>query len=204
MSTFFTIIGLMFFAAIVWGICKGVAESNQHKEQGQALASIPDFRPVVQFNGASGGAGVAIDPANNKFAITSRANTRVFSFTDLVAVEVLKNGSSLTKTNRGSQVAGAAVGAVLLGPLGLLLGGVTGSKRNIEKVDRLSLKIFTNDLVTPVHEVVFFGGPQSKPDSLLVKQGAQQLDEWHGRFQTILHMRTNTTNNAAPIPAIEI
>lgn len=204
MGTFFTIIGLLFLAAIIWGICQGIAQSNQQKEQGQALSSIPDFRPVVQFNGTSGGAGIAIDPANNKFAITNRANTRVFSFTDLVAVEVLRNGSSLTKTNRGSQVAGAAVGAVLLGPLGLLLGGVTGSKRNVEKVDRLSLKIFTNDLVTPVYEIVFFGGPQSKPDSLLVKQGAQQLDEWYGRFQTILHMRTNAPNSAAAIPAIEI
>lgn len=199
MGTFLTIIGLFFGAAIIWGIIQGVSQSTKHKEQGQALLAIPDFRPLVQFNGASGGSGVGIDPNNNKFAIITGKNTRVFSFADLVAVEVLRNGSSLTKTNRGSQVAGAAVGAVLLGPLGLLLGGVTGSKRNVEKVDRLSLKIFTNDLVTPIYEIVFFGGPQSKPDSFVVKQGAQQLDEWYGRFQTILHMRANASHaNVAP------
>lgn len=176
--------------AFIWGIISAIGNSQKAKEQGNALATIPDFKSAVVFKGAYGGAGVAIDAERDKFAISyGPNNTKVFGFADLVAVEVLRNGSSVHKTNRGSQVAGAAVGAVLLGPVGLLLGGLTGSKRSEEKIDRLSLKVFTNDLVNPVHEIVFFNIPKSKPDSLVVKQASQELDAWFGRFQTILHMR---------------
>jgi hypothetical protein len=69
----------------------------------------------------------------------------------------------MQKTNRGGQAVGAAVGAALLGPAGLLLGGLTGSKQNIEQVDKLSLKIYTNDLINPVHEIVFHNLSGSKP-----------------------------------------
>ena len=181
---------LIVIGVVIYSIVVAKNQANKAKEQGNALATIPDFKPAVVFKGAYGGAGVAIDAERNRFAISYGANnTKLFDFSNLVAVEVLRNGSSLHKTNRGSQVAGAAVGAVLLGPVGLLLGGLTGSKRSVEKVDRLSLKIFTNDLVNPAHEIVFFNVPKSKPDSLIVKQASQELDAWFGRFQTILHMR---------------
>lgn len=95
---------------------------------------------------------------------------------------------------------------VLLGPVGLLLGGLTGSKRNEERVKRLSLKLFTSDLHTPVTEVIFFDHPQGvKPDSLLVKTAAQQLDEWHGRFRTILqgNERATSPQRSSPPPQDE-
>lgn len=163
--------------------------ARKARQQGKALSNIPDFQPAIVFEGSSGNAGLALDPTNNKFAIARGAhNTKVFNFSDLVGVEVLRNGSSIHKTNRGGQVAGAAVGAVLLGPVGLLLGGLTGSKRSVQKIDRLSLKIFTNDLITPVHEIVFYNVPGSKPESKEVKRASQRLDSWHARFQTILAM----------------
>jgi hypothetical protein len=192
---------LFVIVGVGWGIISSIANAAKAKEQGNAFQAVPDFHPAVIFKGAFGGSGIAIDPQRNKFAISKGTHdTRTFSFSDLVAVEVLRNGSSVSKTNRGSQVAGAAVGAVLLGPVGLLLGGLTGSKRNVEKIDRLSLKVFTNDLVNPVHEIVFFNIPGSKPDSLAVKQGSQDLDAWHGRFQTILHMGAR----ASTAPQIEM
>jgi len=187
--------GLFWLIVIIGGaaaILSGVANAKKANEQGTALTTLPDFQPAVVFKGSDGGAGLAIDPTRNKFAISTGArNTKVFNFSDLVAVEVLRNGTSVHKTNRGSQLAGAAVGAVLLGPVGLLLGGITGSKRSVEKINRLSLKLFTTDLINPVHEIVFFAGPAMKPESLAVKQATTELDKWHGRFQTILQ-RANT------------
>ena len=81
-----------------------------------------------------------------------------------MAVEVCKNGTSLIKTNRGSQVAGAAIGAILLGPMGLLVGAVTGSKRKSEKINRLSLKIYVSDVLNPVREIVFYEGNPIKAE----------------------------------------
>ena len=190
-----TFIIVMIVLAIVGGILSVIADGNAQKSQTAALSTITGFKPVVSYGGGLYKAGVAIDPATNQFAIIHPGQQpKVFRFAQLVAVEVGRNGTSVTKTNRGSQVAGAAVGAVLLGPLGLLLGGVTGSKRNIEKVKCLSLKVYTNDLVKPIHEIIFLSDVNGfKPDSLVVTQASAQLDEWYGRFRTILEMRGGST-----------
>lgn len=197
MGTFWTVTGIFFALALFAGIMQSIGQSSKQKAQGQALALIPDFIPSVVLNGMSGGAGVAIDATRNKFAISNGPNhASVFNYSDLVSVEVLRNGSSVHQTNRGSQVAGAAVGALLLGPVGLLLGGLTGSKRSSEKINKLSLKIFTTDIVNPVHEIVFFNGPPSKPDGVLVTMASNELDAWHGRFQTIMRMGNLPQNSA--------
>jgi len=159
-------------------------------KKSRILKKIEGFSPTIVHQGGSTGPSVAIDATNNKFAIIyGRKNAGVFDFRNLIAIEICRNGTSIDKTNRGSQVVGAAIGAVLLGPIGLLLGGLTGSKRREENIKRLSLKLFTSDIKKPVHEIIFFDSPKGlKPESSLVKSAADELDEWHGRFKTILHM----------------
>ncbi|MCA1408239.1 hypothetical protein I6F26_29055 [Ensifer sp. IC3342] len=180
----------MLVLLVFWSFRLG---QQQREAQQTALAGLGDFTPSVTYTGVYGGAGIALDATRNKFAILNPlmgTETKVFDFADLVAVEVCRDGSSLQKTNRGSHAVGAAVGAALLGPAGLLLGGLTGSKRNIEKINKLSLKVYTNDLVAPVHEIVFHDVRGSKPESFIVKTAMADLDAWHGRFKTILQ-KTN-------------
>lgn len=185
-----TLIGIA-VAFFLW-ITRGVNQDiNLGKAQATALAAIPDFNPVVIYGGGTSKAGIAIDPLINKFAlIYSGEPARLFDFDQLIAAEVERNGDSVIQTDRGSQVVGATVGAFLLGPIGLLLGGATGSKRNITEIKRLSLKLYTNDILKPVHEIVFLDSSVGlKSDSLTVKKAALSLDEWYGRFRTVLAMK---------------
>ena len=139
------------------------------------IANLPAFQPAVRFDQPDRALSLLLDPESSQFVLAKQ------------------------KTNRGSQMMGAAVGGVLLGPVGLLLGGLTGSKRNEERVKRLSLKLFTSDLHIPVSEVIFFAHPQGvTPDSPLVKVAAEQLDAWHGRFRTILQ---GNERGASPLPS---
>ena len=156
-----------------------------------AIALIPDFTPTLTENLGFNRPSLSIDSDSKRFAvIPANLPPKVYDFHQLIAVEVERDGQSVTKSNRGSQVAGAAVGAVLLGPAGLLVGGLTGSKRQEEKVKRLTLKLYTNDLVSPLVEVPFLSDwTGHKVDSFVVKQAAKHADEWLGRFRTILHMQ---------------
>ena len=189
-------LGILVVAIIVALILHSMKAKKVKGSHETALAQIPDFKPAVHLGNSSDTPGIALDPQSERFAILHpNGELKLFKFSQLVAVDVEKNGVSLQKTNRGSQVMGAAVGAILLGPVGLLLGGLTGSKRNVEKVRRLSIKIFTDDLISPVTEIIFFNSPSgSDPNGFLVRTAAQLLDEWHGRFLTIIQ-RANPGQN---------
>ncbi len=168
---------------------------NPVKEMEKSLATMEEcigaldgFTPALRYDSVASQISVILDPDTNQFAIAAPGRpVRVSAFDQLVGVDVERNGSALQKTNRGSQMVGAAVGGVLLGPLGMLMGGLSGSTRNEETVKRLSLKLYTNDLHNPATEIVFFHHKAGlKPDAKPVKLAAQQLDDWSARFQTVL------------------
>lgn len=197
------LIWLAVIAVVVFtpfAIYDGRKRKSQNREMERQIESLPAFSPALRFVQPDMALGLFLDPESCQFAIVRpKQSPRLYGFDQLVAVDVERDGTSLQMTNRGSQMMGAAVGGVLLGGLGLLIGGLTGTKRNEERVKRLSLKLFTSDLHTPVTEVVFFDMPQGvKPDSDLIKLSAQHLDEWYGRFRTILQWKQQA---AAPSPA---
>lgn len=196
---FFGIVLLLLFLCSLPFIAKESSESRKLEDR---IGALPDFTPALRFDQPDRTLALMLDPDSGQFAVSTRSvPSRIYSFDQLVAVEVERNGISLQKTNRGSQAMGAAVGGLLLGPAGLLLGGLTGSKRNEERVKRLSLRLFTNDLHTPVTEVIFFDSASGMtPDSEPVMKAARQLENWHGRFRVILHGNQQAATPSAPAP----
>lgn len=104
-----------------------------------------------------------------------------YPWTAIATVEVLRDGGSITSTNRGSQVAGAAVGGILLGGVGLLVGGLSGSKRTQQTINEVAIKLIVDDRVNPVHTIPFFRFPGKglDPNHVMVKQTLAKLDHYH-------------------------
>lgn len=155
----------------------------------RGLAAVPGYEPCVVQSTGYNKPSISLDAVGERFAIAAPGEQpKVFRFNQLVAVEIEKNGQSITRTNRGDQAAGAAAGAILLGPAGLLLGGLSGSKRHEEMIKRVTLKIYTNDLLAPITTIHFLDSWSGfKADSFIVRTAANSADEWHGRFRAILH-----------------
>lgn len=153
----------------------------------RAIRNIPNFRSVV-FDSFETGCAIAIDPSRNQIAIRDRkGKIDRFDFSEIVGAEVVRNGQTVIKTNRGSQLAGAAVGGLLFGAAGAIVGGLSGSERVQEKIRKLSLKLYTRDLHRPIREVVAYEGHAMS--AFLHQSGTEKLDNWYGRMRVILESR---------------
>jgi hypothetical protein len=168
-----------------WGVA--AARSHLVDRAESAFATLENFEPAKKWINPLNGAGIAVDAGRSKLAlIEKRGKCSVLDFQNIVAVEVCKNGTSIIKTNRGSQVAGAVIGGALFGPVGLLVGALTGVRRKSEKINRLSLKIYVADVLNPAREIVFYEGTPIKAEGFVHNSAGSALEEWHDRLRVIV------------------
>ncbi|MDW6021647.1 hypothetical protein SAZ10_07695 [Mesorhizobium sp. BAC0120] len=165
----------------------------------EQLNAIPDFTPTVSYKSSMCKNAIAIDIEREKIAVLLNpmklkqleAKASVYGSSHLIAVEVARDGSSVIKTQRGSQLAGAAAGGFLLGPAGLVVGGLSGAKRQESKIEKLSIKLYTNDLMMPVQEVLFLDFPGGGADPQQIQPILRDLDQWYGRLRVIVESKKN-------------
>jgi hypothetical protein len=88
----------------------------------------------------------------------------VYGYHDILKSEVIQDGVSISSTNRGSQIGGALLGGILAGGVGAIVGGLSGSQTNEEKVKEITLQIVVNDTKYPIHKIPFYKSltPKSK------------------------------------------
>jgi hypothetical protein len=145
---------------------------------------------------------IALDTNARLMALcTLGRKARVIAFGDLIAAEIERDGVTVETTNRGSQVVGGAIGAALLGPAGLIVGGLSGKKTHTQTVNRLTLKLIVSDLEHPTIDLVFHdvkGTEQLTPIKPYSAPAEQRLMEWYARFQVIIHQ--NQQVSAPPKP----
>ncbi|OYR21234.1 hypothetical protein [Brucella thiophenivorans] len=187
--TTFTIVGTVL--VLIFVVMRGNAVAE---ELGKRLAAIPDFEPNVSHVTSMCKNAIAIDVQRQKVAIIEdivrvkkfTTQPAIIEFHEIIAVEVVRDNASLTKFNRGSQLKGAAVGGILLGPAGMLLGGLSGSRREKTKVCRLSLKIYTTNIIDPVCEIFFMDIPAPGADMQTANHLIRDMDQWYGRLRAII------------------
>lgn len=104
-----------------------------------------------------------------------------YSFSSITSVELLRDGTAITTTNRTSQMLGAAVGELVAGPVGLLIGGLTASRRTSRRVGQIGLKIIVNDTLRPVYTIDFIrvDGFGADPRDKLVLHAARCAEHIH-------------------------
>lgn len=188
----YIICAIMVIAAIAI-IPLALSDSKKKKE---ARAGLERTWPGSTIYQSSDGVYVAIDPVNEKIVVSSPSistNFRgafesVYTFGQIVAVEKHVNGGAVSRTNRGSQAVGAAVGALALGGVGAIIGGLSASSNSTNTVNKISVKIFVDDRERPFHEILFFNNPKgAKENGFLIGMINQNADEFHGRLLAAMH-----------------
>lgn len=117
---------------------------------------------------------------------------------DIIESEVVMDSHTITKTARGSQIGGAAVGGILLGGIGAIIGGLSGNKGSFDQVKEMDIKLTVNNLEKPVHKINFLDGKDKNykkmkngfdKDSPEYKGALKNIEKWQGMFDVILNQQ---------------
>jgi hypothetical protein len=123
--------------------------------------------------------------AEKKVLLGNHVEQRLFDWSQIASVEIIKDGVVVTETNRRSQLRSAAVGELAFGPVGALIGGMSGSTVSKNRITELGLKLIVDSRVKPVFAVTFFRNRTksgSDPNALLVKKAQGDLERMHGHL----------------------
>jgi hypothetical protein len=137
--------------------------------------------------------GIAIDDQSKQVCLINNESLRFIGYGDIIESEVIAGGDTIIKTSRASQFAGAAVGGLLLGGVGAVIGGLSGKKVENQDIKNVLLKLLINDTSSPVHVIDFIettdNGQQTNPKialqeakslhdlvSVIIKQAEQETE----------------------------
>lgn len=101
---------------------------------------------------------------------------------DIISFELLENENSLSKYNRGSQLGGAVVGGLLLGGVGAVVGGLSGSQHQEKYCNSIKIKFLFNNLKYKTDEIIFLEGIDKKgfkKDSIVYNAAFKEAEKFY-------------------------
>jgi len=203
-----TAAGAVFLAllvvVVVVGVWSAMARERTAAQTESGVRDRTDFQTTDVFVSPLDQNGLAIDRESGQLLLIRGKRQRVLPASEIVSVEIIADERTLIKTNRGSQVAGVVVGGLLLGPVGLLIGGLSGPKRSEVRVKQLVLRVVTTSLSSPIKDVLLFRSASSRgdsKDSFLLKKPLRIAEKWHSRVSVLIHKAARSDTPAEPAPA---
>jgi hypothetical protein len=138
---------------------------------------------------------IVIDESNKKVFLFSPIENKKLSynFDDIIQSEVIIDDNTIISTNRGSQIVGMAIGGLLAGRIGAIIGGLSGSKNSKQEIKNIELKLTLNDMNNSIFKINFLPitNVGLSKDSTKVKNALTKIDEWQGYFDIILKQQNN-------------
>lgn len=182
---FMTLPGLIIFMGVLIWICAlSVLNSNYRISQNkidEKLKKLKVLNISERYDFKSGineKKTVIVSSGSQSIYIISLKNKDdvKIPFKDVVSAELKENGKTIIKTSISSQVGRAAVGGLLFGGIGAIIGGTSGNKKENTKITKTYLLINTTNISEPFHQINFIGADRFK-----------ESRHWHGILKGIIH-----------------
>jgi hypothetical protein len=163
----------------------GLEKKNRNEELAKR-----NFTISHQFKDRTTGSLFMMDAQSSRFMVAIGSDVREFAYSDLLAVDCIKNGSSMQKSNRRVSVTGALLGGIIAGPIGGVVGALgAGSTTSVtnERLNSLILNLSINDANSPIYKMTFFNDAAGvELNSPKAKKAVAEIEEWHARLRTIM------------------
>lgn len=180
----------------IWATIEG---KKRDKARDDFLANIPEFQITQKLLSTDGLVGLAIDEDRQKLCLfeqelSREVKHRIISYRDLLSSEIFEDGTTITKTNRTSQLGGALIGGIALGGVGAIIGGLSGKTESLSHVKRIDLRLVIDDTRQPLHDINLMNVNVTKTDGRY-KEAMSKARHWHGLIEVLIR-RADMEDNA--------
>ena len=114
-----------------------------------ALATLQDFKPSTKIVGIKSLYTIAFDHDQQKMLFLVGKTPRVFNYADIISVQLLEDNQTVSQKSTGRTIGGALVGGVLAGGAGAIVGGLSGSSKNLNLHSSVKVKILLRNSSSP-------------------------------------------------------
>lgn len=191
-----------FLLLIICAVALCAALKNQARRRAEATL----VRSLAVVNGQGSAhvlvsfdkrAGIAIghDAKSICLAGGNWINAEVFDVAEVFAAELYIDGECETSTSRSSQIAGAAVGGLLLGGVGMIIGGLSGKKKTNRKVSSIEIRVTVDDVNNPLHDVQLLSREISR-NSPEAKRIMEEARLFHAHLDVMIKGADQASRNA--------
>ncbi|WP_336788364.1 SHOCT domain-containing protein [Paenibacillus sp. MMO-177] len=184
------LIGAVFYGGLhIW------AKSYFRKDEEKKSIFENRVNQIMQENGAkvsriytgiSRDYGIAYDDQTDLICIVNGNKTVMFGYKDIVESEIMEDGIQINRTSRSSQVGGALIGGVLAGGVGAIVGGLSGSSKTSNKVERIELKVVISNKSEPVQYFLFYVGSGLSKDDNRYRELIKEANHWHSLISVLI------------------
>ena len=174
--------GWAFICLVSWAMWPLLEKWRARDELWKSIGSDFEFK-------TTDGVLVKLDMNRGKLATKKGGNIRVFDRSDIVAVDVERDGSSVQTIKRGTSFSGALIGALIGGGVGAMIGaqGGTSTATSRDFVQALALRLTVADPKSPFVTLDFLTSSRPLPaDSPVVRRAVKSMEDWRARFAMLL------------------
>lgn len=199
---FAIIIGIICFFNWTTARVKNIEKENaktRNKLQEKLLISGFNIKDLTYNN--LGLEGIVLNKKSNKIALikirsNGNFNLKEINYDDILRVEIVEDGVSVTQTSRRGQIGGALLGGVLAGGVGAIIGGLSSEKRNVDKVKNIQLQIIINNTNQPIQKINFLDSDDYIPKSDdEYKRYYKKAQHWYNSIEVLIHKADKESND---------
>ncbi len=166
------ILGIIIAVLLLFLVIGAFGAFKQTKQENEVAAAVnenstklEDFGATKIIEGPLGQYKVKIDENNEKVAYISKNGSRVFSYDDIIKVELQESGQTVSQKSTTRTIGGAVLGGVLAGGAGAVVGGLSGASTQRRKVTSIVVKVTLRDVSDPTVNIVCFENYKLPPYS---------------------------------------
>ncbi len=203
---FWVFIIIAVVVALIVGVFQGLSQNAKANNLQAYIRGLDEFKSAVSFLSADQKKGLAIDDECKQLCIVNKAgescNPKIFKLEDILSSEILENGQVLSKSVRSSQIGGALIGGLALGGVGAIIGGLSGSKKDVKKVKDMQLRIIVNDVRDPINDICFLN-VETKNEGFIYEGAKKLIEEWHAKVKVMINLADKHDNENKPPSQVE-